>query len=299
MNGPAKVSVYFGGAAHEIWTNSGLSVSYTGRVEVLALREGGAFRAEAPVPARAGDVKADYNEAARSAELAASLNSGKAPPLTRAYFRAAAEAAEAFSGLGDIQALPGRLSRELSGGQDSLILPEVLRLLLDEHRASWEAAVDLVSRCFSLRVGEGERDARVPLEAVAALQPRDAGLIRALNEKLCGRLWDAWPGDWQRIGENALLRDGEADLVTLCAACCGKIICTKERRAGSLRAMYTLAPARYDNFRAYPPPHARRGEGELPLSHRRRHDGQQRHAGLHGRAGRRAGSGARALRGRI
>lgn len=95
MNGPAKVSVYFGGAAHEIWTNSGLSVSYTGRVEVLALREGGAFRAEAPVPARAGDVKADYNEAARSAELAASLNSGKAPPLTRAYFRAAAEAAEA------------------------------------------------------------------------------------------------------------------------------------------------------------------------------------------------------------
>lgn len=248
MNGPAKVSVYFGGASHEIWTNSGLSVSYTGRVEVLALREGGAFRAEAPVPARAGDVKADYNEAARSAELAASLNSGKAPPLTRAYFRAAAEAAEAFSGLGDIQALPGRLSRELSGGQDSLILPEVLRLLLDEHRASWEAAVDLVSRCFSLRVGEGERDARVPLGAVAALQPRDAGLIRALNEKLCGRLWDAWPGDWQRIGENALLRDGEADLVTLCAACCGKIICTKERRAGSLRAMYTLAPARFEDI---------------------------------------------------
>ena len=126
--------------------------------------------------------------------------------------------------------------------------PEGLRLLLDEHRASWEAAVDLVSRCFSLRVGEGERDARVPLEAVAALQPRDAGLIRALNEKLCGRLWDAWPGDWQRIGENALLRDGEADLVTLCAACCGKIICTKERRAGSLRAMYTLAPARFEDI---------------------------------------------------
>ena len=206
MNGPAKVSVYFGGAAHEIWTNSGLSVSYTGRVEVLALREGGAFRAEAPVPARAGDVKADYNEAARSAELAASLNSGKAPPLTRAYFRAAAEAAEAFSGL------------------------------------------DVAQARKRLRVGEGERDARVPLQAVAALQPRDAGLIRALNEKLCGRLWDAWPGDWQRIGENALLRDGEADLVTLCAACCGKIICTKERRAGSLRAMYTLAPARFEDI---------------------------------------------------
>ena len=132
MNGPAKVSVYFGGAAHEIWTNSGLSVSYTGRVEVLALREGGAFRADAPFPARAGDVKADYNEAARSAELAASLNSGKAPPLTRAYFRAAAEAAEAFSGLGDIQALPGRLYAVVNCSN----LVEVMDVYTAEHIGS-------------------------------------------------------------------------------------------------------------------------------------------------------------------
>ena len=70
MNGPAKVSVYFGGAAHEIWTNSGLSVSYTGRHEVCAVRDGAVYRAEAPVPARSGDVKADYNELAKSEELA-------------------------------------------------------------------------------------------------------------------------------------------------------------------------------------------------------------------------------------
>ena len=88
--GPARVSVYFGGTAHEIWTNSGLSVSYTGRHEVCAVRDGAVYRAEAPVPARSGDVKADYNELAKSEELAVSLNSGTAPPLTRAYFHAAA-----------------------------------------------------------------------------------------------------------------------------------------------------------------------------------------------------------------
>lgn len=246
--GPVRVSVYFGGTSHEIWTNSGLSVSYTGRLEVSALRDGDGFRAEAPIPARSGDVKADYNEAARSTELAASINSGSAPSLTRAYFAAAAAAAEAFAGLGDIQALPGRLSRELSGGPEALIVPEVMRLLLDERGASWEAASDIVARCFTLRVEEGVRDARVPLGAVAALQPRDAGLIRAVNEKLCSRLWDTYPGDWLRIGENAVVRDGEVDLVTLCAACCGQIICTKERRAGSLRAMYTLMPARFGDI---------------------------------------------------
>ena len=109
--GPARVSVYFGGTAHEIWTNSGLSVSYTGRHEVCAVRDGAVYRAEAPVPARSGDVKADYNELAKSEELAVSLNSGTAPPLTRAYFNAAAAAAESFSGLWDILDLPGRLPR--------------------------------------------------------------------------------------------------------------------------------------------------------------------------------------------
>lgn len=52
-------------------------------------------------------MKADYNELAKSEELAVSLNSGTAPPLTRAYFNAAAAAAEAFSGLWDIRDLPG------------------------------------------------------------------------------------------------------------------------------------------------------------------------------------------------
>lgn len=89
---------------------------------------------------RSGDVKADYNESARSAELAAQINSGKASPATQAYFQAAAAAAEALSGLYNMRLLPERLSGELRGGLESLILPELLRLLLDEHGASWEDA---------------------------------------------------------------------------------------------------------------------------------------------------------------
>lgn len=244
-SGPARVSVYFGGQSNEVWTNSGLAVTYQGRLEVSALRVGDTFRAEVRPSARSGDVKADYNESARSAELAAKLNSGRLSQAALAYFQAAATAAEAFSGLGDTRLLPGLLRRELHGGLDALILPEVLRLLLDEHGASWDDAVRLIGECFTLRPDEGARDARVPIGAISALQPRDAGLIRAVNEKLCGRLWDLWPGDWLRIGSSAVMRDEEADLMTLSAALCGRIICTKERRAGSLRAMYILTPAKF------------------------------------------------------
>ena len=245
FSGPERVSVYFGGQADEVWTNSGLTVTYKGRLEVSAVRDGETFRAEVRPSVRSGDVKADYNESARSAELAAQINSGKASPATQAYFQAAAAAAEALSGLYNMRLLPERLSGELRGGLESLILPELLRLLLDEHGASWEDAVEIVGSCFSFRPDEGARDARVPLGAIAALQPRDAGLIRAVNEKLCERLWRTWPGDWLRIGASAVIRDEEADLSTLCAALCGRINCSKERRAGALRAMYVLMPAKF------------------------------------------------------
>lgn len=243
--GPARVSVYFGGKCDEVWTNTGLAVTYKDRLEVSAVRAGDRFRAEVRSSARSGDVKADYNESSRSAELAAKLNSGHLSQVSLEYFQAAATVAEAFSELRDTRYLPGLLYRELRGGLDALILPELLRLLLDEHGASWEGAVELVGKCFTLRPDEGARDARVPLGAIAALQPRDAELIRAVNEKLCGKLWDIWPGDWHRIGASAVIRDEEADLVTLSAALCGRINCTKERRAGSLRAMYILTPAKF------------------------------------------------------
>lgn len=216
MSGSEAVTVYFGGEAHEVWTNDGLQVNYTGRLGVLAVNEGGRERALAPEPGRAGDVKADYNESARSAELAARLNSGAVPALT--------------------------------GGLDAVILPELLRLLLDERRMGWDDAVRLVSECFDLRMAGSGGSVAVPLGAVAALQPRTASLIRAVNDRLCSRLWDAWPGDWRRIGESAVLRDGEVCTEALCAAMCERIFCTKERRAGSLRSMYILAPARFTDI---------------------------------------------------
>ena len=248
MTESGTVTVYFGGQAHEAWTGDGLVVTYEGRLPVLAAVEGGRVRALPPTPGRAGDVKADYNASARSAELAARLNSGAVPELTASYFSAAARVAWALGGLGDASELPSVLKCELSGSLDAVILPELLRALLDERRRGWDEALGITASCFSLRMQGTAIPGAVPLGAVAALQPRTASLINAVNEKLCSRLWDAWPGDWRRIGESAVLRDGEVCTEALCAAMCERIFCTKERRAGSLRSMYILMPAKFTDI---------------------------------------------------
>ena len=244
MGRKRKTIVYFGGDVREYWTERGLEASYTGRTAVVAEGEGDEIRAEAPEPERAGDVKAGYNELARCLELAMRLNSGAVSPLSSAYFRAAAEVNWALED-GDWRRLPVTFRRELTGGPGCIVLCELLRRLLDDCRSSWEEACAIVRDCFTLRLEAPAADTPVPLGAVAALQQRDATLIKVVNDRLCSRLWDAWPGDWQRIGEYALVRDDEADLTMLAAALCSRVYCTKEELAGPLRALYTLEPARF------------------------------------------------------
>lgn len=245
MGRKRKTTVYFGGEAHELWTEHGLKVSYAGRTAVVAAFDAGALRAEAPEPERAGDVKAGYNELARSLELALRLNAGAVSPLSGAYFAAAARVQLALEDAAGWRSLPETFRREICGGVESIELVELLRCLLDEKGAGWDEAAAVVSACFTLRVPGRRTDAPVPLAAVSALQMRDAKLIGVLNEKLCSRLWEAWPGDWLRIGESAIVRDDEADFAMLAAALCSRVYCTKEELAGPFRALYTLEPARF------------------------------------------------------
>ena len=245
MGNKRKTTVYFGGEALERWTENGLEVSYTGRTAVVAAGEGREMRAEAPEPERAGDVKAGYNELARCRELAMKLNAGAVSPLSSAYFRASATVSRALEDNSDWRTLPATFRQEIGGGAESIILVELLRRLLDDCRAGWDEACAVVSDCFTLRIPELRLGAPVPLAAVAALQPRDATLIRAVNDRLCARLWDKWPGDWLRISDSAVVRDEEADFTMLAAALCSRVYCTKEELACPLRALYTLEPARF------------------------------------------------------
>lgn len=234
-------TVGFGGEVRELWTNDGLSVSYSGQVSVLASWDGSRFHAVPPPHNHSRDVKHSYAMASLCADLAAQLNSGGAPSLTLEYFNAAATVARVLDGLADVRGLSKHLSMELSGGLDAVILPELLRVLLDECGCSWDDALDIIRRCFVFR-SDGT-DARIPLGALAGLQSRDAGLVRAVNEKLGEGLWNIYPGDWARIGESSILQDGEICLATLCVAMCGNTICTKEERAGRFRTLFALTPA--------------------------------------------------------
>lgn len=238
------VTVFFGGRAYENWTDAGLTVSYAGRTGVLAVRSPRGWLAAPCPPGRGGDVKTDMAEYARSRELAFRINDGSAPPLTAAYFRAAAAARADSEHAADARLSPGEPAPPfvMDGGADSLELAETLRILLDDKRMSWDGACAAIAERY---VCAPQKRHTAPLSAVAALQPRTVSLINAVNEKLCALLWDKYPGDWERIASGAAVSCGEVDFVRLSAAMCGEIHCTKEQRAGEMRTLYTVMPAKF------------------------------------------------------
>ncbi len=251
MTERGSIAVTFGGQARELWSDRGLRVTYHGGVTLGAEPGPGGWTAVAPPPAAGGSVKSDMAEYASARELCCRINDGSAPPLTLAYFRAAASAGSAgyASQPPPDGALP--LPQVVDGTCDALILPETLRLLLDEGGLGWDEAMESVAGSFIYCPGGDVSPERrlyrptAPLSAVAALQPRTASLISAVNERLCQTLWSAYPGDWQRIAQCAALRDGEVRFPALSAYMCGLVRCPEAARAGALRAFYTLFPAKF------------------------------------------------------
>lgn len=231
MTDGERTAVMFGGEVHEHWTAEGLDVSYTGGVRLLAQRGKNGWEAAAPIPC-GGDVKSDIKAFSKATELACAINEGRAHPLVLAYFRAACLADEGAPAA-------------LRGGFDSLLLPEALRLLLDRRRMNWEDAVEEVSRRYAYDASEP--GLHFPLGAVSALQPRTAGLIRTVSEKLTRRLRETYPGDWNKANSAAIISDGEVSFPMLSAALCGRVICSKERRSTEFRTLYTLFPEKFED----------------------------------------------------
>lgn len=241
------IIVFFGGEARELWTGDGLRIAWSGRLAVLAERDGeGRWKAAAPEPARTGDVKSDYSTTMKERELAALLNSGSAPPLTAAYFTAAAQAAEALRLCGDDpRELPRGLSMPLYGGFEALISLELLRLLLDEYALPWDSAAALIAQCFTYQT---EKRGRAPLSAIAALCPRLSRLAETVGDKLHETLRRVFPGDRQRLACAAAISDGEVDFGKLCAALCGKIICPIDKMVDEFRTFYVAMPDRFEEL---------------------------------------------------
>lgn len=100
----------------------------------------------------------------------------------------------------------------------TLCIPELMRILLDEYRYSWDDAWKIVTETISYTNHTVMKEALEtwPQDLFASLLPRIFQIVKEINQRYCTDLWQVFPNEWEKIAQNAILSYSEVKMANLC-----------------------------------------------------------------------------------
>lgn len=121
---------------------------------------------------------------------------------------------------GTLDNLPEKVAIHINDTHPTLCIPELMRLLLDEHGYSWDAAWDIVKRTVSYtnHTVMAEALEKWSEDLFKQLLPRIYQIVCEINQRFCNELWSFYPNDWNKVAYNAVLSHGQIKMANLCLA---------------------------------------------------------------------------------
>lgn len=89
----------------------------------------------------------------------------------------------------------------------ALGIPELMRILLDEEKMSWEEAWYITRQTFAYtnHTTLSEALEKWPIRIFQPLLPRVYQIVEEINERFCKEIWEKYPYDWNRIESMAII----------------------------------------------------------------------------------------------
>ena len=99
----------------------------------------------------------------------------------------------------------------------ALVIPELMRILIDVYSYGWDQAWDVVTRVVSYTNHTVMPEALETWnEDLFALRlPRVYAIVCEINRRFCADLWKFYPGDWDRISRMAVIGYGQVRMANL------------------------------------------------------------------------------------
>ncbi|NLW01388.1 MAG: glycogen/starch/alpha-glucan phosphorylase [Clostridiales bacterium] len=151
-----------------------------------------------------------------------SHNMGKVLRLKQQYFLVSATVQSMIrrfkSKYKNIRMLPEKAVIHINDTHPALVIPELMRVLIDEEGLDWDTAWDItVKTCaYTNHTVMSEALERWPVSLVRELLPRIYMIIHEINERYCRYLWEKYPGQWDRISRMAVTAHDEIRMANLC-----------------------------------------------------------------------------------
>ena len=116
--------------------------------------------------------------------------------------------------------LPEKITVQINDTHPGLAIPELMRILMDEEGLGWDEAQSIVTKtiAYTNHTVMSEALEKWPEQMVKEQLPRIYMILEEMNRRLCDRLWNAFPGDWDRIAHMAILAYDQVHMANLCVA---------------------------------------------------------------------------------
>ncbi len=99
----------------------------------------------------------------------------------------------------------------------ALCVPELMRLLMDEHGYSWDTAWYMVTNtiAYTNHTVMPEALEKWNEDLIERRLPRIYTILKEINQRFCAFLWEKYPGDWDRIEKMSIISHGQIRMANL------------------------------------------------------------------------------------
>jgi starch phosphorylase len=165
----------------------------------------------------------DYAQAVRAQTFAENISKvlypedstpqGRELRLQQQYFFVACSLSDYLGGTlprdFDLTRLPEQIIFQLNDTHPVIAIPELMRLLVDEHDMDWDAAWSITRRCFAYTCHTLLPEALEvwPTDLLGRLLPRHLEIIYRINDEFLAEVRAAYPGDELRARRMSIISD--------------------------------------------------------------------------------------------
>ena len=275
--------VRFGGRVKEEWKDGHLDIAYEGGEEVEAVPydmmiSGGDSRAVSQLRLWRAQNTQSFNmglfsqgqyaramQESNDAELITKVlypadnhTEGKLLRLSQQYFLVSASCQsilrDHLAVYGRLSNLPDKVAVHINDTHPALVIPELMRLLIDEHHLDWDTAWGMVTRMVSYTNHTVMPEALETWdEQLFALKlPRIYAIVKEINERFCRGAWQYYPGNWKRISDMSVIAYGRVRMANLSVIASHTVNGVSKLHSEILKStvfkdFYRMYPERFDN----------------------------------------------------
>ena len=155
---------------------------------------------------------------------------------------------------GNLRTLPDKVAIHINDTHPALCVPELMRLLMDEHDIPWDEAWDICCRTLSYtnHTVMSEALERWSVSLYKEQLPRIYAITAEINRRLMEKLRAFYGNDEGKLNWMAVIANNEVRMHNLCLACCHKIngvsaLHTEILKQTIFRDYYLYTPDRFLN----------------------------------------------------